>query len=61
MNSKLNAPNGGQVAEHHEEKELYFSCYIQGMKAYLKSKFQLLAPKLLKRIDTELEQSESKR
>ena len=60
MNSKLNAP--GMLAEHQAEKELYYSCYIQGMKAYLKSnKTNKLAPKQLKRVDAELEQSESKR
>lgn len=60
MNSKLSAP--GMLAEHQADKELYYSCYIQGMKAYLKStKGTKLGPKQLKRVDAELEQSESKR
>ena len=56
MNSLINAPSTGQILEHHQiEKEHYFSCYIQGMKAYLKSSMQRFGQKILKRIDTELD------
>ena len=43
------------------EKETFYSCYITGMKAYFKAMKKTLTPKMLLRIERELEQSDTKR
>ena len=61
VNNKLNYSTAGVICEHLQMKESYISCYIPGMKAYLRQNKHLQAPRLVKRIEIELEQSETRR
>lgn len=51
----------GQIYDHSNEKEQYFSCHLPGMKAYFRQFKETISPEKLQKIDKELEQSESKR
>lgn len=49
------------LAEGTSEKELYYSCYISGMKQHFRSKKKQYSKAKLERIDRELEHSDTKR
>ena len=61
LNMPLDLNNPGQgLVQHNTDKELFFSCYISGMKAYFKSK-KSINKKHFQRIEQELEHNDSKR
>ena len=45
----------------NNEKELFYSCYIPGMKSYFKGMTKKLGIKKVMKIERELEQSDTKR
>ena len=60
-NSGLPNPAPGQLYDHTSEKELYFSCHLQGMKAHFRAFKNKIAPEKLLKIEKELEHSDTKR
>ena len=54
VNKHLGLADSGQLYDHHNEKELYYSCYLPGMKAYLNGQLKKQDPKLMQKIEHEL-------
>lgn len=51
----------GKLAEHQLEKELFFSCYIPGMKAHIQTLYKNLKSHQLAKIQQELVKSDTNR
>ena len=46
--------NGMQLYDHNTEKELYYSCYLTGMKSYIKGLLKKKDPRFQQKIDEQL-------
>ena len=47
VNQHLGSDTGPSVYDHQTEKDLYYSCYLPGMKAYFKTLMKKKDQKLL--------------